>query len=161
MCCSSLCWGNKGRLSLSLQSHQAAVDNLREHGLCIIPSYFSPETVLKAGNAAVEDVEECVARLNQEKGISLLPHPPGADFEQYAAADNQFVRGHGDKFTLLHGQSMSKFSNDYAESIRHDASIVAVLEETCLPDKMGKEWIEERKSRNMLRRSSSLLKVKN
>ena len=34
---------------------------------------------------------------------------------------------------------------------------MAVLEETCLPDKMEKEWIEERKSRNMLRRSSSLL----
>ena len=145
---------------LSLQSHRRAVDNLREYGICIIPSYFSSGTVVDGGQAAVRDMEDGVARLEREKGLSLFPHPPvDADFEGYAAVDAQFVRGHGDKFTLRRGEHVSNFSKEHGEALRHDPSLIAVLEEACLPGemKMGKEWIEERKSQTMLRRSSSLL----
>ena len=88
---------------------------------------------------------------------------------RYAEADEQFVRGHGDKFTLKRGAELAAFASAHEEALRHDPCLVAVLEEACLPPltpagaasgaALGTEqrWLEERKGVTMLRRSTSLL----
>jgi hypothetical protein len=142
---------------------------LREHGVCIIPSFFPTAVVAEGGRRAVEDVQCAIQRLEGETiGMKLMPSPSrDVDYEEYARRDVQFVRGHGDKYTLKRGAQLEEYTKLHSERLRHNPSLLAVMEQLVLPFSgadgsnigLGKtaEFAEERKHTTMLRRSSSLL----
>jgi hypothetical protein len=144
---------------LTNRSKSLAVNALRQHGLCIIPGYFSKELIVEGGKCAVKDVKDAIIRLEAPPiSMKLTPSPPvNVDYDEYSKRDEQFVRGHGDKYTLKRGARMEIYAAKHEEEIRHNASLLEVLEEIVLPSSKTKDEHEERKSQTMLRRSSSLL----
>ena len=147
---------------LSQQSHSKAVAAIDDFGLCVIPNFFPAELVRKFGEAATADVVHIARTVVESHGIKLLPSPDAeANYEEYSQLTTQIVRGHGDKFTLRRGKHMNASAevSDAEERLRHNASLLAVLEETCLPKvlRRDKAGLDKRKERTMLRRSSSLL----
>ena len=140
---------------LSIKSHAAAVQSLRKYGICIIPSFFSKQLIINGGKCAVDDVQHAIERLEKAPiNMQLTPSPPkDVNYEGYATKDEQFVRGHDDKYTLKRGLQLNEYASKHANSIRHNPSLIKVLEELVLPSNAS----EERKAQTMLRRSSSLL----
>ena len=151
---------------LSVKAQAAAAQALRRHGLCIIPNYFPKAIIAQGGQSAVVDVQQTIERLEASPlNLKLTPSPPtDVNYAEYAAQDAQFVRGHDDKYTLTRGPRLTAYATEHAEAIRHNASIVQLLEDVVLPTvnleegrEMSPSEKEERKTQTMLRRSSSLL----
>jgi len=146
---------------LSSRSHKAAVMALQTQGLCIIPSYFPQQVITDGGTSAVQDVQNAVRRLESDPiNMRLTPSPPDdADYSEYATRDTQFVRGHGDKYTLSRGSQMNTYAQSHGNDLRHNPHLLRVLEDVVLPPELieNETKKEKRKAQTMLRRSSSLL----
>ena len=152
----------RGRF-LSQQAHAKAVAALRDHGVCIIPDYFPEHVVHAGGVAAVRDVQEAAARIWREHSIKLLPHPQsGAPFDEYAKKDSQFVRGHGDKFTLKRGGHLARFcstpehvaTNGNGEALASSAAGQGITPLAETPESTSMMSVE-----NMLRHDPGILSV--
>ena len=136
--------------SLSIQSHHAAVKAIRDYWVCVIPSYFPATLICAGGQAAVNDLKQVQAHKGRQW------RPPDADLDD-------------DKFTILRGEQLNRFASQAGEDglllnkpeskLRHDPSIVAVLEEACLAPELtaDRAAMLEAKTQTMLRRSVTLL----